>query len=350
MQSLPPFFSQYELADDADERAIKRTYARQLKTIDQEVDPTAFQTLREAYEYALSWIRHRDWQLTQEQAHISDEPVVQEVLNNEMTSHSIQAAAHELSTPIEVLPLAKDDSTTDLPTESISTALHAGTSDVLLNDTPTDVAKQIFDQLMEQIHNSQDGKGDALEMLSKTLEDERLINVETHHIFEWGMASYLAQGWQKGNGNLFGAASKCFGWDKDKQRVFSLGEHAYLLDNALTELAMFNEKEMKLRDKQLEIILKVRNGVQPSDAYLRANLPMLIHMIEVYPYWLPLVTDMGAAQQWLARGNKLGIKKKEDRVQSDAKSNKWEIGGRTAFFIIIALVQLIRACGTGFGH
>lgn len=48
-----------ELDSDADERSIKRQYARLLKTHRPDEDPAAFQRLREAYEQAMAMARHR---------------------------------------------------------------------------------------------------------------------------------------------------------------------------------------------------------------------------------------------------------------------------------------------------
>lgn len=48
-----------QLADDADERTIKRTYARLLKSCRPDDDPEGFQRLREAYEAALGYARWR---------------------------------------------------------------------------------------------------------------------------------------------------------------------------------------------------------------------------------------------------------------------------------------------------
>lgn len=48
------------LARDADERAIKRAYARRLRDTRPETDPAGFQVLNEAYRCALDWAQQRD--------------------------------------------------------------------------------------------------------------------------------------------------------------------------------------------------------------------------------------------------------------------------------------------------
>ena len=49
----PWFLSFFELAADADERAIKQAYARRLKRLDPASDVEGFGRLRQAYEAAL---------------------------------------------------------------------------------------------------------------------------------------------------------------------------------------------------------------------------------------------------------------------------------------------------------
>ncbi len=51
--------AELELDEDADERAVKRAYARRLRTTRPDDDPAGFQQLHEAYQAALSWAHYR---------------------------------------------------------------------------------------------------------------------------------------------------------------------------------------------------------------------------------------------------------------------------------------------------
>ncbi len=65
-----------QLADDADERTIKRGYARLLKSCRPDDDPEGFQRLREAYEQALNIARWRA-ENDDEDAHVMTAPVAE---------------------------------------------------------------------------------------------------------------------------------------------------------------------------------------------------------------------------------------------------------------------------------
>lgn len=100
-----------ELAHDADERSIKRAYARLLKIHRPDQDPAAFQRLREAYEASLAEAR---WRVQDEQALALARAEAEQELAGETATQDApmargeQAAAIELLTPAEreAIPLA----------------------------------------------------------------------------------------------------------------------------------------------------------------------------------------------------------------------------------------------------
>ncbi len=68
-----------QLPDDADERSIKRSYARLLKSCRPDDDAQGFQRLREAYEHALSEAR---WRADNEGEERVQAPVAEAVYGN----------------------------------------------------------------------------------------------------------------------------------------------------------------------------------------------------------------------------------------------------------------------------
>jgi curved DNA-binding protein CbpA len=76
------------LNDDADERAVKRQYAKLLKVTRPDDDPEAFQRLREAYERVLDWARNRPDEDDQYSPTLAEGPALERSLKTAMPAHS----------------------------------------------------------------------------------------------------------------------------------------------------------------------------------------------------------------------------------------------------------------------
>ena len=103
-----------QLADDADERTIKRTYARLLKSCRPDDDPEGFQRLREAYEAALNEARWRADDAAKETVHT---PEVEPAYGN----------LNDLAELMDVRPLspASFDTPAPSPAHALLTGLNA---------------------------------------------------------------------------------------------------------------------------------------------------------------------------------------------------------------------------------
>ncbi|MFZ6653715.1 tetratricopeptide repeat protein [Undibacterium sp. TJN19] len=258
MLNLPLFFQQHELAADADERAIKRAYAKNLKQIDQENDLAGFQALRESYEEALQWLQ---WH------------------SNETVEDSIS-----------VHPLDDADAAASQPVLDAHAQL-AGIN-------ATAIAQQILDDMLQDLRLYFEQDGYAGSRLQQALDDMRLIHMETRLAFEQLIANYLAQGWQSGNGELFDVAMDCFGWKKDRRRLFDLGKAGYLIDRALAELIVFNSKPQILREGQWAMLRKARAEQYPGRDYLKLHFPLMSRLVDMYPTWVVLVSSKQNIEQW----------------------------------------------------
>lgn len=91
------------LPGDADERAIKRAYARQLKQTQPDVDPEGFQRLHDAYRYALDHSRDLAWQDDVETDRTHEEPLAETTqVSAELQAPSIVDGEPPLASHIEI--------------------------------------------------------------------------------------------------------------------------------------------------------------------------------------------------------------------------------------------------------
>ncbi|MFZ6755740.1 hypothetical protein ACO0K9_00855 [Undibacterium sp. Ji50W] len=375
MSYLPSFFNQHALAREADERDIKRAYAKALKKIDQENDPGGFQALRESYEHALQWLQNKSlyarWEDVEDDIEDEDETADAVIPAQPATPVSDQAA---LLTPVvveqEIEPVAKaypeesepepdhpDSKTKPWPdAEALTRIRTAAQADAPSLPSPEAVAEAVFEQMRQQLQDTAGTADHASLALEAALNDARLIQVEARHLFECGMARYLLGGWHDGDGELFDAAVRQFDWNKDKQRLFSLDTRAFILDRALTELAVFNEKSKKIQNKQLALISKARSDEFPGVDYLEVNLPQMEQMMNLFPGWMSLVTKVRNIREWRKTYNEMtqyrdvsvvlegGQPKNIGSVigKPPASASNWLFDNKAIFFcLFFALIKVV---------
>ncbi|MFZ6735701.1 tetratricopeptide repeat protein [Undibacterium sp. Ji42W] len=318
MDYTPSFFSLYGLPADADERAVKRVYAKHLKKIDQETDLPGFQALREAYEEAQAWIRHRDsgrlrqGDMPAQQG--SDKGSQKQTLSPQSEAGAVSQEQVARNNAEPVRPLTPKEQVPDARTaEAKPLAVAAGQTERVTPGSAAPAmqegdkqlaaskAERVFAEMLMAMLKCADEEAYAEKHLRLAMGDPRLSGNYARYVFETLLAAYLSRGWRRGNGELFDAAFEIFGWDKDKPRLLSLGRRGHLLDRAHKERQAFFQRPVNLRKAQWELLKKLRQDKNPGKDYLEANFKKLLVLHELYPVWLWMVTSKDNFNIWKAQ-------------------------------------------------
>ena len=257
-----PFLERLGLTADADERAVRRAYARELKQINQEADPEGFQSLRAAYEHALAWARRQAYQA-------------------EPKAAPAQAPAAEPPTLVTE-PATADEEPEDDP-GALAEAVYVA-----------------FRQRCESIPAEHAEPPDApwVRELEHSLDDPRLIGISAREIFEHYIAYLLAEGWQPGHEALLVAATRVFNWKDDRRRVLSLGDAGSIIDDAMRERETFDLQPGGVREEQRHLIERLRDPTPPGTRELAVHAPLLELLAARYPNWLTLITSVPNIRRW----------------------------------------------------
>jgi len=267
MTTTPHFLRALDLGRDADERAVRRAYAKRLKQIDQAADPQGFQALRTAYELALQW------------------------------------AALQIQR--DVVAGANNEPSTPAPGEATARQELGATSAVELTyATPTEgpvaqtLGNQVFAEFAELAAAVFDDEGVARKALELALADARLVNLEARTFFEWRVACLIVEGWHPGHEYLFGPACTCFNWEHEGRRLALFGQVGAALDAAISERLIFFRQPPQQFEVQRQTIRRLRNDTRPSARTLVDEMPLVELMIQRYPNWLRLVTSRSNIVKW----------------------------------------------------
>lgn len=245
-------------------KEIKRAYARELKLIDLEKNPEAFQKLREAYEAALK------------NAHLAEPAPVPESLP-EQPPMPMPAAAPE---PIRVDPQPQ------------AAAL------------PPPVAVQdLIAQLERSIAGIARGRIADDELIWKDeirhqLEILRPLSLDAQAEFERQVGILLLNGWKHGHEALLVAAAEAFGWSDAGWRWDHLGANGATLDSVLALrhcLEHFAESEHR---HFRYVIRDLRQQYEPTKEALSRDLPYATFLEKHFAPLLSVLVPPGRIDAW----------------------------------------------------
>lgn len=317
MTTSPEFLARLGLEEGADERQVRRAYARELKQIDQERDLEGFQHLRACYETALAWAAHHA-------AHAEPAPLAAETVAAIVPHDAPDDAPHAVA-PIadrqeQVSPVALVDSV--FADFRARMAALAAQPERMGREETTLVAPWTA-------------------ALRETLGDLRLLHLTARVIFEHRIAALLADGWQPGHHLLLPAAVETFGWDDDRRALERLGPAGAYIDEALEQRAMFLSQDILARTQQREVLSLLRQGQPPDGAVLGGYARALVTLIDYFPTLLAIVAPHDVAAAWHAQVTE-GMLAAVPKVTAD-QGSWWERNSSSRWVTGVVVFLLLRA-------
>jgi protein TonB len=371
----PDFLARLGLSVEADERAIRRAYARELKLIDQDADPAGFQVLREAYETATAWAQHRV--RVQAQAAVAVEADVPPELagagsmaaadDGESRPGRASAAALEGSMEgaipaLRAAPLAAHQSPAQAEASDV------GDTCVLLEDgaaatesqpsaeaapkapTAYSISVEVMCELLDAQRTTAQREPELAQRawkaaLQGALQDERLLPLDVRQHFEFVVLDYLSSAWQPSHPDVLHAAAQVFEWEIDRARLRVFGSYGEVVDQALQQrhvLGSLGAAETRL---QAQVLAYLRAEQLPDRKQLAVLYPCLYRMRAQAPEYVQLVVNPEGAAQWQAAYEQFGLRDPatvlppDDQPAETAESSdrNYSLGWMLVFCIIMVL-------------
>lgn len=354
------FLQRLGVGAEADERAVRRAYARELKLIDQEHDLDGFQALREAYDLALLRLRRPELFETAEHPDAGTPAAV-----SVDESDRVPPAGRD-AVPRAATDTADGQPPTQPPSPADTAPGHDTPATTPSVDDPELLAQAVFGELRAKLaalapaqspYAALDSELPWSQALRESLDDPRLDNIHARRYFEGCVAMLLAEGWRPGHEALFVAAVDVFGWDADRRRVQAYGQVGGMIDNAIDERAVFDAQDADVLADQRTLLPRLRDEAPPTERELALHTPTLELMIARFPNWLAMVASVDNIMGWRQRNGALpGWRRKlallgqkrpaAHQYYRPASSASW-FNARWAWGLIVVVVVLLRAIFPG---
>jgi hypothetical protein len=362
-RDVPWFLQRLALDGAADQRAIRRAYAREVKRIDQGADAEAFQLLREAYETALQWEQYQRY-CAQQEADQGAGGAAPGRMAPDATADGAGAGPVPQGDATAPAALSLSAAPAATPgTVPVSGGTQAGAAHPAL--PAADAAQEIDPQQIDSQQLSADvfeafiagcsglAQGRTLhdaaaweQHIRACLHDDRLMNLAARGIFEARIVHLLASGWRNGHETLLEAAADAFQWRCDRHRLRQFGHAGAIVDRAIDERSMFDNQEREHKAAQRQVIARLRDGELPDQQQLRADMPHVEQLLVRFPTWLDLVTSMENVELWRAAHAALPPEPRQamqaapDMPSGPVRKSGWESARRAAFWLLLATAAL----------
>lgn len=300
-RDVPWFLQRLALDGTADQRAIRRAYAREVKRIDQGADVAGFQLLREAYETALRWEAFQRCDARQETTPPGTEADASHAAPDAGPAAPATPAGSAL--PASLATASGRTAPANQAGAPTGATQPAAAIEQCLPTDPQQLSADVFEAFMTGCSGLAQGRtlhdAPAWETHLRTcLNDDRLMNLAARGIFEARVLHLLAGGWRPGNETLLEAAADVFQWRSDRHRLLRFGHAGAIVDRGIDERSMFDNQERDLITLQRQVILRLRELDMPEAGQLRADMPHVEQLAARFPTWLELVASMDNLEQW----------------------------------------------------
>jgi hypothetical protein len=330
----PLFLQRLSLGTDADAKAIRRAYARELKLIDQEADLPGFQALREAYEIALQWAAHQT-------AQPQPAPAPPALMHLDMPDAPAATPAPPAPAPaLMSIALESDPEPDAVDPNQLANAVFAR----FANASAALVKARLFDD--ESLWEAE---------LRLRLNDDELHNITARTTFEARIAHWLCGDWRAGNAALFKAATTVFNWSLDRRRLLPFGHAGAFLNSAIEEAAMFEGQARDDLMAQRSVLAKLRRDEEPGTKDLRLDMASAERMVERFPNLLAILVNPQVLTQWRALYQRtLNVARARPPAPTmadtmpepvlDRDPSKRGFDVAKIFFVLLAVASVLRMC------